>query len=480
MVLIQTELAGKINNLPSFKSEALLPVFEAVVNSIQAIEDRGSGRGKIVVYIRRDCQKNIPVEMDREKPITSYEIEDNGIGFDQINYNAFRTSDTTHKFERGCKGIGRFYWLKAFRSVDIESVYTEGNKRYCRKIRFTCDKGFEVLANKVSDAPQKTIVKLKGYKREYRKQPSSFKTTEKIAQRIFEHCLSFFINGAAPQIIVKDDDGSICLDTLYNDICKNLSTESFSVNGQDFKISHIKLYATHAQVHDIVFCANSRDVCKDNITSLLGTSQQFDETDRKFFYTAYVSGKYLDDNVKGDRISFDIPEDGALFAASELTLDQIKRAAQEKTRLYLASYLSTLHERKLGIARKYVAEKNPTLRAVLHYCPEALQEIEPNSAEEKIDEVLYKHKGKAELAIRQRGAKLLKTQADSVAEIREEYDGLTEQIEDFQRDQLAAYVIFRKMIIDLLDKKLALNHDDKHEYESIIHDIIFPTIWQFD
>ncbi|MCD4728259.1 MAG: hypothetical protein K8R46_11385 [Pirellulales bacterium] len=474
-VYIQTELAGKINNLPSFKSEALLPVFEAVVNSIQAIEDRGlQNERKITVSIHRSPQKTLTDEMDREKSIVGFDIEDNGIGFNDINYDAFKTADTTHKFARGCKGIGRFYWLKAFNKVEIDSVYTEGKKRYLRKILFTSEKGFEELSREETDFPQKTIVKLIGYKREYREQPSSFKTTQKIAQRILEHCLSYYINDCAPHIMVKDDEELIRLDSLFDEIRKHLSTETFSVGENEFTISHIKLYSTHTQVHGIVFCAHSRDVRKDNIANFLGTSQQFDEADCKFVYTAYVSGGYLDKYVRGDRISFDIPEDGALFASSELTLEQIRQAAQDKARLYLADYLEALQERKLDIAKKYVAENNPTLRAVVHYYPEALKEIEPNSADEKIDEVLYKYKGRAELAIRQRGAKLLKTQAESVAEISEEYKKLTTELEDFQRDQLAGYVIFRKMIIDLLDKKLQLGKDGKFEYESIIHDILFP------
>ncbi len=475
-VMIQTELEGKINNMPHFKSEALLPVFEAVVNSIQAIQARHDiKRGEITVRIHRDPQMRLSAEeTDREKPIVGFTIEDNGIGFDEQNYRSFLTSDTTYKLERGCKGVGRFFWLKAFAKVEIESVYMEGDKRRIRSIRFTRERGFEELKHEDTDQPQKTVVTLIGYTREYREQPSSFKTTTKIAQRILEHCLSFFIGNCAPRITVEDDEGSVSLDAMFNEIVKHLTTEEFSIGKQTFLISHIKLYSTHNKVHDIVFCAYSRDVRRDSIAGFLGTSQQFDDNDQKFVYTAYVSGEYLDKNVRLDRISFDIPENGALIANSDLTLDQIREAAQERTRAYLANYLQTLHDRKVDIAAKYVAERNPTLRAVVHYCPEALDEIEPNASDEKIDEVLYKHKGKAEYAIRRRGDDLLKTQADSVAEIIEEYNGVTEQLEDFQRDQLAAYIIFRKMIIDLLDKKLQLGDDERFARESIIHDILFP------
>lgn len=474
-IFIQTELEGKIINLPHFKSEALLPVFEAVVNSIQAIEDRQDiERGKITVRIQRTAQITMSSDADYEKPIVGFTIEDNGIGFDEENYQSFLTSDTTHKLARGCKGIGRFFWLKAFTKVEIESVYAIGKRRQLRSIRFTRERGFEEVKHEASEQPQKTIVKLIGYAREYQKQPSSFKTTQKIAQRILEHCLSFFISDCAPHITVEDGETAISLDMMFADISKNLSTEKFEVGKDRFQISHIKLYSTYNKVHDIVFCANSRDVRRDSITGFLGTSQQFDDNDRKFVYTAYVSGDYLDKNVGLDRISFNIPEDGALIANSELTMDQIREAAQERTRAHLADYLLTLHERKVDIASKYVAEKNPTLRAVVHYCPDALDEIEPNASDEKIDEILHKHKGKAEYAIRRRGDALLKTQADSVAEIDQEYKGLTQELEDFQRDQLAAYVLFRKMIIDLLDKKLQLCGNERFARESIIHDILFP------
>ena len=57
---LKTNLAGKINNLPHFKNEALLPVFEAVANSIQAIEENGGVQnGEITVSIHRAQQGSL-------------------------------------------------------------------------------------------------------------------------------------------------------------------------------------------------------------------------------------------------------------------------------------------------------------------------------------------------------------------------------------------------------------------------------------
>ncbi len=97
---LKTSLAGKIRNLRHFKSEALLPVFEAVVNSIQAIEEAGNlSQGVISVKVKRDLrQGNLRFDDDDSlPPITGYEIEDNGIGFNDDNFESFETSDSTYK-----------------------------------------------------------------------------------------------------------------------------------------------------------------------------------------------------------------------------------------------------------------------------------------------------------------------------------------------------------------------------------------------
>ena len=68
----------------------------------------------------------------------------------------------------------------------------------------------------------------------------------------------------------------------------------------------------------------------------------------------------------------------------------------------------------------------------------------------------------------------MKTQVSSIEEIQEEYDKITNELKDVQKDQLAGYIVYRKMIIELLDKKLQLNKDGKYHNEDIIHDILFP------
>lgn len=101
-----SDFVGRISNISLSPSpnNALIPLYEAVTNAIQAIEDKFGGDnlalGQIDIYVLRD---------DREdsRP-NGFKVVDNGIGFTQVNLSAFLTSDTRNKIKRGGKGVGRF------------------------------------------------------------------------------------------------------------------------------------------------------------------------------------------------------------------------------------------------------------------------------------------------------------------------------------------------------------------------------------
>jgi hypothetical protein len=101
---------------------------EAVVNSIQAIEEAGESAGRIDIHIKRETAQGLlkPEEIVGQ-PVVSFVVQDNGVGFTDENYKSFSTSDSAHKAERGGKGIGRFLWLKAFDCAEVESVYNDAD-----------------------------------------------------------------------------------------------------------------------------------------------------------------------------------------------------------------------------------------------------------------------------------------------------------------------------------------------------------------
>lgn len=115
-------IKGRVKNFSLPKKWTLIPLYEAVVNSLHAIEERRINEkffkdGKIVIEAVRDGQ--ISLLEDEVAPISSFIISDNGIGFNEQNMQSFLESDFTYKSNIGGKGVGRFSWLKVFKNASI-------------------------------------------------------------------------------------------------------------------------------------------------------------------------------------------------------------------------------------------------------------------------------------------------------------------------------------------------------------------------
>ncbi len=94
--------------LPAAK--ALYPLFEAISNSIDAIEEGKTKNGIITITLERLPQGLLVEEGEENRellPIQNIIIEDNGVGFRDPNFSAFSELNTVWKKIRGGKGIGR-------------------------------------------------------------------------------------------------------------------------------------------------------------------------------------------------------------------------------------------------------------------------------------------------------------------------------------------------------------------------------------
>ena len=178
-------LKGQLNEVKLPEYKALWPLFETIVNSIQSIEEStNSKNGQITILANRLEDRQI--EMDGNEvlnPFYEFQVIDNGEGFNSINYNSFLEAYSNLKVSKGCKGIGRFLWLKAFTKVNIESVYFENNIWLKRKFEFSVDNGVEPEDNiKKSEMTEyKTTVTLSNFILKYRKKaPLSLDALAKI------------------------------------------------------------------------------------------------------------------------------------------------------------------------------------------------------------------------------------------------------------------------------------------------------------
>ena len=126
--MMRLNLRQRVSNTSLPRSNPLLPVLEAVVNSFQSLEELGTVSGKFIrITVERD-----PVVLEEEvkyvtsAPITGFVIEDNGVGFNDANMASFLTSDSDYKAANGGNGVGRFMWLKAFGRAEAESTFGNG------------------------------------------------------------------------------------------------------------------------------------------------------------------------------------------------------------------------------------------------------------------------------------------------------------------------------------------------------------------
>ena len=124
---MQADLVGRVKNTKLPIRNGLLALFESIVNSIYAIEERGIPyqSGFINITIERENELSHLQSQNLIPPIKSFLIEDNGIGFNEDNFESFCTLDSQVKAHKGAKGIGRVLWLKVFDYARIESIYEQ-------------------------------------------------------------------------------------------------------------------------------------------------------------------------------------------------------------------------------------------------------------------------------------------------------------------------------------------------------------------
>lgn len=487
-VNISTNLHGRLRNTSLPASNGLLPVFEAVSNSIHAIEDAGVSpqQGRITVQINRDPQGALGFDQASRRPgpdakpdIVGFTITDNGVGFDDANMESFLTLDSEYKASRGGRGVGRLLWLKAFDRAEIESVYTaDNNGRKKRVFSFDARQGVsEPTVTDAKDKPRSTQIRLIGFAKRF--QEPAPKTAKVIAKNLFEHCLWYFVRpGGAPTIVIVDDDESINLNNVHDEhMVAGATPESIVLKGSKFDLIHIKLSASSARGHNIAFCAANRLVTQENlkgkIPGLFGTLR---DGEAAFVYECYVSSPLLDERVRSERTSFDIEEEPLeVFASAELSQKEIREAVVERSAAFLAGYLQ--EQRRLSRERveNFVSRRAPRYRPILARIPEEQLVVDPEISDKDLDLVLHKHLADIESKLLSDGHDVMHPQPhESFPDYRARLDDYLKRAEDIKRSDLANYVSHRRVIIDLLETAIRKQPDGKYAREDLIHTLIMP------
>ncbi len=441
---MEIDIKGKITEKKLAYNNTLLPLFEAIVNSIHAIEeDSATKPGIVEIDIIRSGQKDLVFEGIEELPeIIDFIIKDNGIGFNEANYESFNYAHSTYK--KGGKGIGRFTWLRAFQYAEVESKFKENDQWNLRKFHFEpTKKGIEKHSLEAVNSSNEryTIVRLKGLKEDYRKWCNS--RAEDIALKIIEHTFIYFLSDNCPRILLNDMNHQIVVNDLFKLFTNGqVETKLISIRDNRFTLSIVKLYSNKVD-NKIHYCADNREVFFDKISTDIPELDNYltDKEGKQFSMAVYVEGDFLNQNVNEERTTINFTK-GEVQFPDQTTQEELRTEITNLLQEEFQDQINELSETRITKVKEFVSQ-HPRYKQLLKYKPEKLKKIPSTLSEEKMELEVFKIQQELELEVKKETKSVLKFIAseEDMADFDEKHKELYAKIIDVGNAKLSEYVI---------------------------------------
>ncbi|WP_156309435.1 hypothetical protein [Sphingobacterium endophyticum] len=460
--------------------DVLLPMLECVVNSIISLQksELPANEKKIQIQINRG---NLPEKLnfDNVKTISGFKVIDNGVGFNNNNYKSFQTPFSQINKDFGCKGIGRFTVLAAYKDFLVESNYVEDTTWYIRKFQFSTEKELEIIEFGNSQVEQsKTVVEIQNCTNHILIEKSAISVLQ-ISESIMQHCFIYYLNNSLPRIEVIDLENNEV--EVINELFQKVSKEKerdFSLKGEDFKFYITKtLKEGNRKNNYLYYCANNRTVGNPknikNINSIFSYPVLIDN--EYYFFDIYVVSEYLNKKVFKTRNGFNIPKEreNLLFDDDNtITFQDIEEYISSILEVEYDNFVKTARNKNIENVKSYISHKAPRFNSFLKN-PEVLNSIPPNLSEDKLEEHLYKISFNARRKVENNIEKFIKTKEvneDAIGQIINDIKAKTA----YDVDSLADYMMRRKAIINLFDKFLDADENGDYKLEEDVHNLIFP------
>ncbi len=486
MSLPQTEpfdvdLRGRVSNTRLPESNGLMAVFEAVANAIQAVEEANDRTpGRIDVQIIR---ATLPSNSSSPGRVVGFRIMDHGIGFNDENYRSFKKSDTTRKRVLGGRGVGRLAWLLVFDTIRVDSEYESFDGiRKGRSFSLSLDGVTPVEPIQIGH--RGTIVTLTNPNTEY---TDSLQTTaDRLAGVLVEHCLLYILDAKSPPIYVVDPGEKTILlrDFLEENFLSKRTTTTFEISGYKFTQIHLLRNAKRNSVHLIHLCAAKRTVKKkrlsDEIPELTGSLH--DQSDnRPVVYAGYVVSDLLDARVHPGRDEFWLGQAYAIDGTdapplTTITQADIEAQACKNATEFLQPLLGPYREERRATIDSFVRQEAPQFRYIVKKYPERSIAIKANATKldmyQHLSRIEFEHDKDTESKIGDAIATIddSKTARDHADEI----ESLLATVSEGARAKLAKYVLYRRAVINILEKHQGLGEDGQYALEKTVHQTVFP------
>lgn len=461
----KSDFKGRISNIslaPS-SNNCLAPLFEAITNAIQAIEDKfgkdNLTEGVIEIEILRPPEPHA-------KP-SGFIIQDNGIGFNEDNLESFLISDSRYKIERGGKGVGRFLWLKVFEQAQISSQYdSDGVKKIA--FDFVSDDENQVrnLTRSEGSGLTGSSVRLEPFHPEYA--ALSPVNTSTIQNKIISHFLSYFINMHAPRLIIIDGGEKYDLFNMFTDAVSDDQEYSFALSleekGHNFSLHAFLLpknFSDDEKGNNAIFYgAHSRTVERHDMDQALGLRQI--EGGKVFF--GFVESEYLNEIVNVERTHLSWPPD---------FFDDVHRQAIDFSKEFLSEPIKNIRQRQAATVTRV---RNEHLRFLnIAENPEEFAEQLPLYVQSPED--IYLELSRSSLRQYNRKKRsFTNAKVKKLPDFDEKAREYAKELKSESISSLAEYVLKRKLILEVFEDRLKFKDvkTESHYFEEAVHEIICP------
>jgi len=468
---MEADLQGTVESLSLAKQHGLWPVFEALQNSLDAVDERRD---------EKNFRPVIAIEILREERATNSSgvpavcgaiVTDNGPGLHDRSWGAFQKIYTRHKAKVGGKGVGRLTWLKVFQEALVDSVYEdEDGVRRRRSFTFRLPSGIEDLQEQVTDQPIGTRVELSGLLPAYRDGVNVWPET--VARRIVEHFLTFFVLDRGVAINLTDGGEVSRLADVYRDnLVAQAESEVLDVAGHQVQLRHFLVRGFGQGRHEARWCARERVVQNIRVShdEVSGLAPRIDVEGQSSIYYCYVTSDVLTKAVNSERTRFSIPQRRTPIS-DHVSMDELQGAVQAAMGSFLEPHTT---ERRAEAKQRLgeVLDDAPRYRYVAEHYGHRLR-TSPDWDHRRIEIELGKLQAEVEFEVRSEVNKVL-AKGDQAPE--EKVTQVTEQVTAAQRSDLAAYIAHRRVILDLMRTLLERNAETGgRSTEAALHRLVFP------
>jgi len=451
---------------PEVEKNPLLPVYEAIHNSIHSIQQAKREMGEIVVKFKRNLEDIDP------KGIQEITVSDNGIGFTKDNLLSFGKLFTTHKKDQyNCKGIGRLAFFVPFYNVEINSTYTEQEQIKSINTTINVQNFYNISSIKSHPAKKsttRTSITMKDIDPSY---IHLYKIADvHIKNDITQHFLPSLLSIKNIRIKIIDEH-EYYLDANIKDVTHD---QKIIIRDKFFDIYHIKNRSPHRSTHKITLSADGRSVKECTINFL--PKGKIGISDDRYYLNTVVISDFLNEKLNAQRTDFNIPKSKGLIPE---TID-----------------LETIYENVLSASRVHSADSIKQLEIVLEDFVERTFEDLPHLSFLREDQEVRKNiklgddPESVKSAYVKRFAEKQVESFNYVKTITKKYaHNDIPNFDDFQKESLekleegmkinhaplVSYIKYRDFVLDIYGKLLEKKEDSKYQPERVLHDILFPT-----